>query len=60
VNHRCPGEWIAIELLKVEADFLAKKVSYEVPEQQLAIDFARVPALPHSKITIRSVCPVAG
>jgi fatty-acid peroxygenase len=60
VNHRCPGEWIAVELLKVEAEFLTKKVSYEVPEQELAIDFARVPALPRSKFIICNACRVAG
>jgi fatty-acid peroxygenase len=35
VDHRCPGEWIAIELMKLAADFFTRRMSYEVPEQDL-------------------------
>jgi fatty-acid peroxygenase len=55
VNHRCPGESIAIELLKVEAVFLSTRITYDVPNQALEIDFQRVPALPRSKLIIRNV-----
>ena len=38
VNHRCPGEWITIEFMKVAAEFLARRVAYVVPEQDLRLD----------------------
>ncbi|WP_011578671.1 MULTISPECIES: cytochrome P450 [Chelativorans] len=55
VNHRCPGEWIAIELMKLTADFLSRSMSYEVPQQDLRIDWSRLPALPRSRFVIRNV-----
>jgi fatty-acid peroxygenase len=54
-NHRCPGEAIAVELLKVAAMFLTSRASYNVPPQNLEIDFNRVPALPHSQFVIGNV-----
>jgi fatty-acid peroxygenase len=55
INHRCPGESIAIELLKVTAKTLTGRITYEVPSQNLELDFTRVPALPHSKFVVRAV-----
>jgi fatty-acid peroxygenase len=55
VNHRCPGEAIAVELLKTEAEFLTRRVAYEVPAQDLEPAWSRVPALPRSKFIIRNV-----
>lgn len=52
-NHRCPGEWIAIELIKVAVNFFVGGIAYDVPEQDLRIDFARLPALPRSGFVIR-------
>jgi fatty-acid peroxygenase len=54
-NHRCPGESIAIELLKVAAEFFARRISYDVPSQDLEIDWDRVPALPKSQFIIAGV-----
>lgn len=55
VTHRCPGEWITIELMKVALGFLAGGMAYEVPEQDLRIDRARLPALPRSRFIMRNV-----
>jgi fatty-acid peroxygenase len=55
VNHRCPGEWITIELMKVALSFLAGSLSYDVPEQDLRINLSRLPALPRSRFVISSV-----
>lgn len=52
VDHRCPGEWIAIELMKLAADFFTRRMSYEVPEQDLQIDWSQLPALPRSQFVI--------
>ena len=55
VSHRCPGEGIATELMKVALSFLAGRLSYDVPEQDLRINASRLPALPRSRFVIRNV-----
>lgn len=57
IHHRCPGEGIAVELLKVAAGFLAREIVYSVPEQELRIDRSRLPALPRSHFVIANVRP---
>jgi fatty-acid peroxygenase len=54
-SHRCPGEWITIELMKVALDFLADRLTYDVPEQDLRIDVSRLPALPRSRLVLSDV-----
>jgi fatty-acid peroxygenase len=56
-GHRCPGEWITIELLKSAVRLLTTEVSYDVPEQDLSIDLTRMPAEPKSRFVIRNVRP---
>lgn len=56
-NHRCAGEWITLELMRVALDFLAARIRYEVPEQDLRIDYSRLPALPGSRFIITRVGP---
>ena len=56
-GHRCAGEWITIELMKVAVDFLARRIAYDVPDQDLRIDRARLPALPRSRFVIGNVQP---
>jgi fatty-acid peroxygenase len=55
VTHRCPGEWIAHEIMRVTALLLARRLSYRVPDQDLTLDFARLPALPRSRFVIDEV-----
>ncbi|WP_119682015.1 cytochrome P450 [Indioceanicola profundi] len=57
LNHRCPGEWITIELMKVSCKFLAAKIDYDVPKQDLQIDATRLPALPESRFVMSNVRP---
>jgi fatty-acid peroxygenase len=54
-DHRCPGEWIAIDLAKVAIHFLAGGLSYELPDQDLTLDTSRLPALPRSRLVISNV-----
>ncbi len=54
-NHRCPGEWIAIEQMKVATDVLATRCDYEVPAQTLDIAMNRLPAIPRSHFIISNV-----
>lgn len=55
LNHRCPGEWIALELMKVAVDSLVNHMKYGVEEQDLRIDYSRLPALPRSRFIITHV-----
>jgi len=55
VNHRCPGEAITGEVMKVAVEFLACRLAFEVPEQRLDIDCSRLPALPRDGFIIRNV-----
>jgi fatty-acid peroxygenase len=59
VGHRCAGEWLTIELVKVAVRLLVNAMRYDVPEQDLRIDLARIPALPESRFVIRHVRPRA-
>ena len=54
-NHRCPGEWITIELMKVALNFLATSLEYDVPEQNLKISLSRMPTAPKSSLVISDV-----
>ncbi|PAU58646.1 cytochrome P450 [Pseudomonas indica] len=59
-DHRCPGEWITIELLKLALRALTRWMRYEVPDtQDLSVSPVRMPALPRSRFVIRNVRPVA-
>lgn len=57
-GHRCPGEWITIELMKVACDFLTKRLAYDVPDQDLRLDLSRLPALPKSHFVMSNVSHV--
>lgn len=54
-HHRCPGEWITLGLIKRALVRLAGAMTYEVPEQDLSIDFQRLPALPRSGFVMTRV-----
>jgi len=55
LDHRCPGEWITIELMKTAVRFFASEIEYEVPQQDLRIDFARMPPVPRDRFIIGNV-----
>lgn len=52
---RCPGEWITVEVLKVSMKFLATKLKYEVPLQDLSYSLRRIPTLPKSKFIMTKI-----
>ncbi len=54
-GHRCPGEWITIELMKVAIEFLSRWMKYEVPEQDLRVSLSRMPTMPTSQFLITHV-----
>jgi len=55
LSHRCPGEDIAVDLMKQATRFLIETITYMVPEQDLRIDYGRPPALPHDGLIITNV-----
>jgi fatty-acid peroxygenase len=58
-NHRCPGEWATIEIMKTALEFFVNGIRYEVPQQDLRVNETRLPALPKSKFVISKVARVA-
>lgn len=55
-GHRCPGEWVTIEVMKTLLRLLADS-RYEVPDQDLGIDMGRMPAIPKRRFVISNVRP---
>lgn len=56
-GHRCPGEWITIELAKQAVHLLTSEIDYKTPLQDLRIRLSRMPAIPESKVVIHHVLP---
>lgn len=54
-NHRCPGEWITIGIIKTLLGLYVSSMRCEVPRQNFWIDLGRMPALPASGFVIRNV-----
>lgn len=54
-HHRCPGELVAIELMKNALFYLTEKISFNIPKHNLEIDFSRLPALPKNRLIINNV-----
>lgn len=54
-HHRCPGEPLAVELMKLSVDVLVNRMRYDLPRQDLRIDFRRLPALPRDRFVISNV-----
>ncbi|MGA6927649.1 MAG: cytochrome P450 [Desulfosarcina sp.] len=58
VNHRCPGEWIVIALMKAAVQRLIGSMHYKVPEQDLRIRMSRLPAIIQSRFVMTDVQPI--
>jgi len=56
IHHRCAGEMITLDLMKLTARFFSSKVSFDVQDaSSLEVDETRVPALPRSGFVIKNV-----
>jgi fatty-acid peroxygenase len=60
LTHRCPGEWITVEQMKAITRCLVREMQYEVPAQDLSIDYSRIPALPKSGFVLTRIRPKLG
>lgn len=54
-NHRCPGEWIAIESMKLALKYFTTRMDYDVPEQDLSMEMNDFPPIPKSKFIIKNI-----
>ena len=59
-GHRCAGEWITIRIMETAVRLLAMSMRYEVPEQDLRVNLARMPTLPNSRFVISNVRSTSG
>ena len=57
-GHRCPGEWITIELMKQAVRLLTTAMRYDVPAQDLGVDLSRMPTSSASRFVIANVRPM--
>jgi fatty-acid peroxygenase len=48
MGHRCAGEWVTIEVMKVSLDYLVNRMNYEVPDQDLSFSMVKIPSMPHT------------
>lgn len=55
LGHRCAGEFVTIEVMKVSLDYLVNKLKYNLPEQDLSYSMVSMPSIPHSKIILTNV-----
>ncbi|MEK4825951.1 cytochrome P450 [Niallia sp. FSL W8-0951] len=54
-GHRCPGEGVTVELMKVVLRTLATELDYDVPVQDLHYDLSQMPTLPKSGFIMNNV-----
>ncbi|MFI0404821.1 cytochrome P450 [Actinomadura sp. 3N508] len=54
-GHRCAGEWITKDLMKVAVTALTRWMSYSVPAQDLRVHPWRAPAIPKSRFIMTQV-----
>jgi fatty-acid peroxygenase len=54
-GHRCPGEGITVEVMKVSLDFLVNKIEFDVPDQDLSYSLVKMPSLPTSGFVMSNI-----
>jgi fatty-acid peroxygenase len=54
-GHRCPGEGITVEIMKVSLDLLVNKIDFDVPEQDLSYSLVKMPTLPESGFVMSNI-----
>ncbi|RUL53563.1 cytochrome P450 [Lysinibacillus antri] len=55
LGHRCAGEGITIDVMKVSLDYLVNKIEFNMPEQNLDFEMDDIPSIPKSKIVLSHV-----
>ncbi|WP_010174706.1 cytochrome P450 [Bacillus coahuilensis] len=55
IGHRCAGEWITIDILKVSLKHMVHHMTYTVPDQDLDYSYSDIPSLPKSGFMMKNV-----
>lgn len=55
IGHRCPGEWLTIEVMKISLDYLANRMVFDVPDQDVSYSLVSMPSIPTSEILLSNV-----
>ena len=55
LGHRCAGEQITIDVMKISLDYLVNRMEFTVPEQDLSFENDDIPSIPKSKIILEHV-----
>lgn len=54
-GHRCAGEWVTVDIMKVCLDFLANRMEFDMPPQDLSFSFVNMPSIPRSKVILSDI-----
>lgn len=54
-THRCPGEQFTVGVMSEAARLLVEETDYRVPEQDLSLDLATIPAKPPERLILSDV-----
>ena len=54
-GHRCPGEGVTIELMKLALDILINQIEFKIPEQDLSYSLVKIPSLPKSGFIMSNI-----
>lgn len=54
-GHRCPGEGVTIELMKLGLDVLIHQIEFKIPEQDLSYSLIKIPSLPKSGFIMSNI-----
>lgn len=57
-GHRCAGEWMTVMVMQSFFKYLTENITYNVPEQDLSYDMARMPTMPKSRFIISDVIKI--
>ncbi|MBP2257737.1 cytochrome P450 [Virgibacillus alimentarius] len=55
MGHRCPGEWMTVDVMKVALDYLVNKMDYTVPKQDLSYRLVHMPSIPPSHVILENI-----
>ncbi|WP_371069407.1 cytochrome P450 [Sediminibacillus sp. JSM 1682029] len=55
LGHRCAGEWVTIQVMKVVLDYMVNRLDYHVPVQDLSFSMVSIPSIPKSGIKLTDV-----
>ncbi len=57
MGHRCAGEFVTIDIMKVSLDYLVNLIDYDIPDQDLSYSMVAMPSIPKSKVILKNVKP---